>query len=413
MRYLIIDPVGSYAAQIMEFVNRLELEGIAIFTSRPRVAVWEHKWKHLVGERVVATYLAEDRDLKELAAEIDRDFPEGFAGLIPWDEFSVVFSAKLAEYLDLGWNSPQVMERFRDKYVMKAWLRKQGTVRINASRVVKNAEEALSFQEELGTWPVVVKPSGGAGAMGVYFASNHGELLRYCQRVLAEDLGDVLLEEYLGGEEFAVNGLVDREGDFLITDIWLYDRRASHGIPNLYYQTIKMSTKDPAFGPLTRYAADVVEALGLTRSPVHMEVKADGRGPCLIEVGARFAGGDQPVLASKLHGRSLFELATCHYLADLPLSTREVSYERYDQCEARILSGIQPVEIPRVEEVHGVEEVEQLPSFAGFGSLRLPGMSVPVTRDLDTKSYEVYLMHPDPRQIEHDARAVRHLLRYT
>jgi hypothetical protein len=143
-----------------------------------------------------------------------------------------------------------------------------------------------------------------------------------------------------------------------------------------------------------------------------MEVKVDDRGPCLIEVGARLPGGNQPAVASLLHGRSLFELAACHYLDELPLSPRDVDFARYDSFAARILSGIQPVALRAVRRLHGLEEVEALPSFAGTGLLRPPGAPLPQTRDLRGKSYEVYLMHPDPAQVERDAARARELLRY-
>ena len=148
------------------------------------------------------------------------------------------------------------------------------------------------------------------------------------------------------------------------------------------------------------------------RAPVHMEVKVDERGPCLIEVGARLPGGNQPMLASMLHGRSLFELAACHYLDELALSTRDVDYARYDSYAARIVSGIQPVALPQVRALHGLPEVEALPSFVGTGLLRRPGMPLFQTVDLRSKSYEVYLLHPDPEQVILDAQAVRRLLRY-
>lgn len=414
MRYLIVDPLGPYAARLMAFLDRLRLEGVAVFSTPMRRAGWEGKWAHRLGEHVVGTHLAnEETDLDELARELDRESPDGFAGIIPWDEISILLGADLSDRLDLGWNSRKVIERCRDKYVMKSWLREHApNVRINRSRIVAKREEAFAFQEELGTWPVVVKPTGGSGATDVYFAEDRDELLAGCQKVLEGGRGKVLLEEFVAGDEFAVNGMVDAEGSFLVTDIWYYDRRESHGIPNLYYQSIKLSTHEEPFEELADYAASVVAALELRRAPVHMEVKVDETGPCLIEVGARFAGGDQPVLSSKLHGRSLFELAACHYLADLPLSPGDVRYERYDRYEARIVSGIQPVEIERIQAVHGVRQVERLASFEGFGVLRPPGTRLPQTTDLDTKSYEIYLFHPDPLQIELDARAIRELIRY-
>ena len=78
----------------------------------------------------------------------------------------------------------------------------------------------------------------------------------------------------------------------------------------------------------------------------------------------------------------------------------------------RILSGIQEEEVPRVSDVLGIDEVQRLPSFAGIGMLRRPGMRVPVSRDVNTKAWEVYLLHPDSEQVAVDAVAVRDLLRY-
>ena len=412
-RYVIVDPVGTYANRMMEFLARFELEAVAVFTSEPRRGIWRHKWSQDHAEHVARDFLVEaDTDLDGIAAEIRASSPEGIVGIIPWDEMSILLGAQLARSLGLAWNSPDVIERCRDKHVMKAWLREHGGMRINASRVVTAAVDAEAFQEEVASWPIVVKPTRGAGSESVYFAHGPGQLLRACQLVLESESGEVLLEEYIGGREYVVNGMVDLDGRFLVTDAWLYDKRPSHGIPNLYFQTIKIGSDAYPFPILAEYAAAVVEALQLRRSPVHMEIKLDELGPCLVEVGARLAGGNQPRLASKLHGRSLFELAACHYLSDVPLSDTDVDFERYDRLEARVISGVQPFEVERVDRVWGKEEVESLPSFDGFGKLYLEGSRIPVTRDLDTKSYEVYLVHPDPMQIEHDARAVRYLLQY-
>jgi biotin carboxylase len=409
--YLILDPTDDYARRMVEFLSRVGLRGVAVLTSPARAAQWRHGWERRYGDQIVAAYDGVERDANALAERLARDFPAGFAGLVPWDEMSILFGAELGEALGLDWNPVRVIERCRDKGVMKAWLRAHASVRINAARVVSDARGALAFQREVGRWPVVVKPTGGAGSAHVSFAHHPDELLTACQAVLESGAGEVLLEEYIGGNELAVNGMVDSRGDLLVTDVWLYDRRESHGIPNLYYQTIKVST-GPLFFRLAGYAASIVETLQLRRAPIHMEVKVDDQGPCLIEVGARLPGGNQPFLSSLLHGRSLFELAACHYLDELALSPRDVDYRRYDSFSARILSGIQSEPIRAVRALHGLEEVEALPSFAGTGLLRPRGAPLQVTRDLRTKSYEVYLMHPDEEQVAADAQRARALLRY-
>jgi hypothetical protein len=396
----------------MRFLDRRGLDAVALFSSPAHQQMWAKRWKAALGGRVVAEHVVDRETLGELAATLTARFPGGFYGLVPWDERHILLAAEIAEALDLGWNSRAVIERFRDKSLLKAWLRAHGSMRLNLARTVTTADEALAFQEEVGAWPIVVKPTGGAGSMSVYFAGDRAALLRACQDVLERELGEVLLEEYVGGTEYAVNGIVDYRGGVLVTEVWRYDRRDSHGEKNLYYETLKVSTFEEPFAAVAAYATEVIGALGLRRSPFHMEVKVDDRGPCLIEVGARFAGGHQPVLGSLLHHHSLFELAACHYLDHVDVSPDDVDFAHYDRHAARIVSGIQEVELPRVSQVLGLEEVERLPSFQGTGMLRRPGMRVAASRDVNTKAWEVYLFHEDPAQVAADARAARALLRY-
>jgi len=412
MAYLILDPTGVYPRHIVEFLGRIGKGAVAVFTSRARFLLWRDKWSKEIGEYVLDQFLApQATSVKALAAEIGARWPN-LEGVIPWDEQHVVLGADLGDRLGLGWNSRKTIERCRDKFLMKAWLRKHGKARINASAVVSDAAGALAFLDQVERWPVVVKPSAGSGSSDVYFPMNRDELLRDCQLVMGAGAGEVLLEEYIGGKELAVNGIVDKNGDVLITDMWHYDRRESHGVPNLYYQTFKISTKDPMFGQVAFYAGQIVEGLGLRRTPIHMEVKIDDRGPCLIEIGARLSGGNLLVLGSKLHGRNLLELAACHYLAEMPITAGEIDYARYDSFDGRVVHGIQSHAIAQIRAVHGVKEVEALPSFQGFGKLRYPGMSAPLSRDLDTVAWELYLIHQEAEQVALDTARARALLRY-
>jgi hypothetical protein len=68
--------------------------------------------------------------------------------------------------------------------------------------------------------------------------------------------------------------------------------------------------------------------------------------------------------------------------------------------------------VRRIRAVHGVSEVRSLPSFDGFGMLRSPGTRAPLTIDLDSRAWEVHLIHADEDQIARDAELTRRLLRY-
>jgi hypothetical protein len=74
---------------------------------------------------------------------------------------------------------------------------------------------------------------------------------------------------------------------------------------------------------------------------------------------------------------------------------------------------VQTKALERSTALHGVEKVESLASFFMFGKLTPPGMPLPLTVDVDTRPYEVYLFHEDPAQVAQDAAEVRRLLRYS
>ena len=412
MPYVILDPVGQYPRHLVSFLGGRGKAGIAVFTDRMRQLIWRDKWSRELGQYVIETHLLPEwSSVAALATDLRSRHP-AIEGVVPWDEETVMVGARLGELLGLDWNALDVMERCRDKAVMKAYLRRHADVRINASATVTARDAALAFQRRVGAWPIVVKPTAGSGSEDVYFPTSDDDLLRDCQRVLESGSGEVLLEEFIGGEELVVNGQVDAQSNLLVTDVWIYDRRTSHGLPNLFYQTLKVSRSTAIFQRVATYAARVISALGLRRCPIHMEVKVDVHGPCLIEVGARFGGGNLAVLGSTLHGRSLLELAACHYLAELPLTRRDVDFDRYDRLEARVVHGIQTRELASIRRVHGADVVRALPSFESFGKLRPVGSRAPLTRDLDSAAWELYLVDEAAEQVDADAAIAHSVLRY-
>lgn len=412
MAYVILDPVDDYAAHMMRFLARMGHGAVAVFTTERRHQLWHFHWSKQLSHTTLATFLAPSAPSIEVLAAHILDRFDKLDGIIPWDEANVLYGAALGEALGLDWSPLAVIERCRDKSLLKAWIRSKSGIRVNASTVVGDAADALAFQRRLGRWPLVVKPTGGAGSSHVYFVANDGELLAACQRVQDAGAAAVLLEEFVGGRELAVNGLTDPNSDILVTDMWVYDKRPSHGQDNICFGASKLSSDHPVFRRVAAYAAEVVEVVGLRRAPFHMEVKIDEWGPCLIELGPRFAGGELPTLASALHQRDLFELAACHYLAELPLRRSEVNFPAYDARAAMVVQGAQPVALARIEAVEGVERVENLPSFLKFGMVRPVGKPAPKSVDLDSRAWELYLMHPDPAQVAEDAEVCWEVLKY-
>ncbi len=85
----------------------------------------------------------------------------------------------------------------------------------------------------------------------------------------------------------------------------------------------------------------IMQATGLKRSPFHMEIKVDDRGPCLIEVGARLVGHGNAELCGKMHGDlDLFDLAAHYYLSNHDYGPVSLNWNRYDATDVRYVHGI-------------------------------------------------------------------------
>jgi biotin carboxylase len=218
-----------------------------------------------------------------------------FDAVLPTDDASVVLAAHLAAALGLPHNAPAAAEAARDKFRMRQMLAEAG-VRVPAfRRVAAGADTALALAaaEAVG-YPCVVKPTCLSGSRGVIRANTPRELAQAFERTSALAAGagqsDVLIEGYLPGAEFALEGLMSAgrlkvlalfdkpdplEGPFFEETLYVTPSRAAPEV------------KDA----IAACVAEAAQALGLREGAVHGEVRVHERGAWLIEVAGRSIGG--------------------------------------------------------------------------------------------------------------------------
>jgi len=124
---------------------------------------------------------------------------------------AVLPTAQLAERLGLPGLPVAAARTVADKRRMRAAFEKR-KVRFPKGREAASFEEAEQAFHQLGA-PVVVKPVDGSAQRGVTEVRTEGELPDAVDRALtASRSGALVLEQYLDGDEFTVNGfLLDRE----------------------------------------------------------------------------------------------------------------------------------------------------------------------------------------------------------
>lgn len=172
-----------------------------------------------------------------------------------------------------------------DKPVMRARF-EHTRFRIDA-KTCATLEEALAF---FAAHPrgVVLKDPRGAGSRHVAIAHTADEV-KARWTVLAGEIDQVLVEEYIGGQEYSVETLTIRGRHEVLG---ITEKRLRDGTLVEEQHVFPASGLDADLvARIDTFATGVLDALGYRHGPCHIEFKVDGDEVRLIEINNR-AGGD-------------------------------------------------------------------------------------------------------------------------
>lgn len=297
---------------------------------------------------------------------------EGIDAVLGVDDAGVLIAAMAAGSLGLPHDRPEAVAATRDKAVMRALLAAAGVPGARY-RVVHDDGEALGAGADLG-FPVVVKPRNLSASRGVIRADDPAALAAAFHRVVAilAEAGaepPVLVEEYLAGDEVAVEGIAGPDG---VEVLAVFDKPDPlHG--PFFEETIYVtpSRHDPAvLAEVDALVTRGVSAIGLAHGPVHAEVRLTPEGPRLLEVAARSIGG--------LCGRSL-RFGMLAQSLEVVLLRSALGMNRRGMHREALASGAMMLPIPREGVLRGVRGREAVFEVEGITDLQI---TVPIGRRL-------------------------------
>ncbi|MDX3244271.1 ATP-grasp domain-containing protein [Streptomyces sp. ME18-1-4] len=211
------------------------------------------------------------------------------AGVVTWDEWNLVPTARLARALGLAANSVEVMRACRNKATTRTLFARHG-VPSAASMKARTLREAELATRTLG-FPAVIKPAAAAGSIGVIRIDRPEELPAAFEFASAgasrsrEDSG-VLVEEYLDGPEVSVECVTHRGTPTAVA----VTRKRLGPAPYFDETGHTVDAADPLLATVAPTAAAAIKALGITDGVQHVEMRMVGGWPRLIEVNARLGG---------------------------------------------------------------------------------------------------------------------------
>lgn len=241
------------------------------------------------------------------------------AAVVPINDFAVRSALAVCQHFGLNHNPPDVVDRCRDKFVMKEVLSAAGlpVPRFSAFSTLK---ELQALAAQIG-FPMVIKPRELTGSLGVVKIESAADLVDAYEQCIAgiKSLnsadGAVILmqaEEYIAAQA-EVSIEVYNHGDvhrvIAITDKYLgpepFFVETGHSVPSIHTDNTR----------LRNMAEHACRALGIRYGMAHFEARITPSGDFrIMEVAARTGGDAIMDLVEQCYGVNPYELHAASYL---------------------------------------------------------------------------------------------------
>ncbi len=381
-RLLVILPSTTYRARA--FVQAAQRLGVELIIGTDH----QQAWGELLSDTVLVFPFYEFELALQKVAAFHQHSP--LDAIIGVDDHTAWLAAHLAEQLNIPGNPEAAARRCRFKHLMRQALLSSGIPQPRYH--LFNLEDNPRILADIITYPVVIKPVFLSASQGVTRVDTPGafaEAFHRIQHIVQQ--GDhprrggryahlILVEQYIPGEEVAVEGLVVG-GEFRLLAI--FDK--PDPLEGPYFQETIYVTPSRHAPPVQQLIEDetrrAVQALGIQRGAVHAELRINQQGAWVIEVAARSIGGRCSQVLRFTGGATLEEILIREALGDqledvarepqaagvmmlpIPASGRLVQVDGVQA--ARMVPGVESVEITAVPETT-VQALPEGNQYLGF-----------------------------------------------
>ena len=299
-RVLMVSHTTGY--QLRAFNDAADALGVQLVFATDRCHRLDDPWQ----DRAVAVRFYDIAHSVGAIVRRARELP--IDGVLAVGDRPVVLAAHAAQALGIRWHSVAGAEASTDKRRSRAALAAAGlpSPRFAIRDSGFGMEDEGSGIRDSGftfTFPVVLKPVGLSGSRGVIRANDATEFAEARARIAALLArppiraaragleGEILVEEYIGGREFAIEGVLT-EGR--LRTFAVFDKPDPLEGP-FFEETIYVTPSrepDAIQAAMEDHVARAARALGLYHGPIHAECRVTPAGKIyVLEVAARPIGG--------------------------------------------------------------------------------------------------------------------------
>jgi biotin carboxylase len=274
-RVLLVAATTGY--QVREFADAARALDVELVLATDRCHILENPWGD---DAAPVRFKNPEPGIDALAAR------GPFDGILAVGDRPACVAAQAAEHFgNLRFHPAEAALAAANKLLSRERFRAAGMLAPEFRRVP--TAEAATAQVR---FPCVLKPLDSSASRGVIRADNLEEFRAAAARILRMQDGDILVEDYIPGREFALEGLVTTGK---LQTLTIFDKPDPLEGP-FFEETIYLTpSREPADVQrrMQETAQAAVTALGLTDGPVHAEMRVNHQGVWMLEAAARPIGG--------------------------------------------------------------------------------------------------------------------------
>jgi biotin carboxylase len=365
-RVLILSTTTGY--QVRSFGDAAKRAGIELMFATDRCHQLDDPWRDAA---VAVRFHEEDASLDAIVAAA-RARP--LDGVIAVGDRPVVLAARAAAALRLRGNPPEAAAASVNKSLFKRELARAG---LPVPWFFEASIGAHVSADPRVRYPCVIKPLGMSGSRGVIRADTPAELdaaaervrallLRKDVRALRSGVEDsILLEGFISGREFAVEGIMTAGA---LQTFAVFDKPDPLDGP-FFEETIYVTPSTlerSARAAVVAQVASAAAALGLVNGPIHAECRISADDIYILEMAARPIGG----LCSKVLRFDGIEATPAASLEDV-LLRHAVGQDVSGMFRERAAAGVMMIPIPRKGTLKSVRGIDRASAVAGTEEVQI------------------------------------------
>ena len=361
-KIVMVVPAHSYRSEaFLEAAARAGHELLLVTDAQVPVAksIWQVKMLNLDASATA-----------DLSRHLESHHPDLVFGV---DEQSIDLAAALSDELGLTRGRSSAIRAANNKaafreQLAKAELPQPRYLLASLDELISEASDDLHSRIAALGDDLVIKPTNCTASRGVIRTSRTtlGDAARLLKHGLGQDT-PVLLEEYLDGDEYAIEAIVSGR-KLEILDVFA---KPGIGAGPYFWETFYVGTahiSKEQLGDVHALLRRATTTLSLEDTPIHAELKMTASGPKLLEMAPRTIGGKCSASLRFAGGRRLEDV-----VLDRALGIRS-------SAKARLRPhGIYMIATPGdgvFERVNGIDACLEIPGVTGLEITAKPGTAV-------------------------------------